>query len=159
MLLTGAQQRVDPVGAQIAVYGQCIRTEGGALILPHHGGAQMCRCVCFHGSANVVPLAIGDDKHALKLCIANGSLQCLDAMMPIHFIVSSLGLDGGNNVADCINDLLVEPEDRPGCSLQTLPIHIHIGFLNVRGHIGKLRIQSHNGGVLHLPDFRNQSVK
>ena len=153
------EQRGDAVRAEIAVDGQCIRAERLIGAGADLAGAEVCRGICLHGRADVVALAVGDDIHPAQLCVADGALHRLDAVVAVHFIICSLQFHRRNNIAERVDQQHIELIDRLCGSLEGLAVFIEMALAEILRHIVELRVKTCNGRIFHRGDLRQQTVK
>ena len=134
------QQRLDAIGAQIAVDRECI----GSKRLGHHvfhlGGAQMGSGVCGHGGTDVIALAVGDDEHPVLLGIGDGFGEGFHTLPAVHLIVGSLGLHSRYDVAQGVDQPFVELEQRIGGAFQGLAVLFVALFPDIIGNVTELGI-------------------
>ena len=158
LLAAHLQQGLDAVGAQVAVDGEGVGAEGRKSLLLHDGGAQMGGGVGGHGGADVVALAVGDDEHALALGVSDGLGEGLHALPAVHLIVGGLGLYRGDNIAQGVDEALVELEQRVRRALQGLAVLLVACAADVLRDVAELGVQAGHGGVLFLRNFLNQLI-
>ena len=91
--------------------------------------------------------------------VADGLFQRGHTVPAQALIIGGLWLDGGYNIAQGVDEALVELENGVGGPLQGLA-ELFIGrFADVLRHILGLGVQPHHCGVFHTDNFLLQYIK
>ena len=106
------QKGLDAVRAQIAVDGEKIGIEGAVFFAANLRLTEVRLGVARGSGADVVALGIRHDDEALGRRIAAGLIEGVHPLDAVHLVIGDLHLDGGDDVADGIDEGAVEGEHR-----------------------------------------------
>ena len=125
------QKRINAVCTKVAVYCESVSAERLHLVLADRYCAQVSAGVGVHCCADVVALSVSYNEHTVELCITDSLLKSSDAVVTVHLIVCSLGLDSRNDVVDLVDDSLVESVDSLCSGLQGPAVVLKIAALDM----------------------------
>ena len=159
LLLGGLQEGLDGVGAHVAVEGHAVHVEGLEGLPLDLGPGQPAFGIGGGGGADVAPLDVGDDEHPLGLGVPDGALQHLHALPAQILVVGGLGLDGGDDVTQRVDEAHIELVNGLGGPLQPHAVLLESGLADVFGDILDAGVQPGDGGVFHGADLILKNVK
>lgn len=117
-------KRLNPVRAEIAVYGDIVGGKRAGTHSLHRSFAEEGRRIAGRRRADVIALCVRNDDQSLFRSVAEGLFKRFQTRYAVHFIIGNLHLDGRNDIIQVIDELFVELENplcRRGKILDPLP--------------------------------------